>query len=83
LANKAAIKAMLINRIGDLLLLFGVSILYSTFESLSYIVIFPLTIYYYNEFFYFLGFYINIYVIACMFLFFGAMGKSAQLGLHV
>lgn len=83
LANKAALKAMFINRIGDLLLLFGISILYNIFNSFNYIIIFPLSLYFINDFFYFLGYYINVYTISCAFLFFGAMGKSAQLGLHV
>jgi NADH-quinone oxidoreductase subunit L len=83
LANKAAIKAMLVNRIGDLSLLLGLSILFFFFGSLKYSVIFSLVAYFFNTKIFFLGFYFDLINLICFFLFVGAMGKSAQLGLHI
>lgn len=81
-ANKAAIKAMLVNRVGDFALLLSIFTIYFIFNSLDYDVVFtlaPLA----------LGFKICIgsfqvpaLDFICFFLFLGAMGKSAQLGLH-
>ena len=48
LANKAAIKAMLVNRIGDLALLIGISIIFFNFLTLKYVVIFNLVNYFLN-----------------------------------
>jgi len=81
-ANKAAIKAMLINRIGDFALLLAIFILYSTFNSLDYDVIFNLVPLYINYTLNIGNFYFFIIDIICILLFLGAMGKSAQLGLH-
>lgn len=83
LANKAAIKAMLTNRIGDICLLISISIIFSVFASTKYNVIFSLLEYYTNLNIYIFGSYINTLSVAALFLFFGAMGKSAQLGLHI
>ena len=83
LANKAAIKAMLTNRIGDICLLISISIIFSLFSTSKYNVIFSLLGYYLNHDIYILGSYVNALNVAALFLFFGAMGKSAQLGLHI
>lgn len=83
LANKAAIKAMLVNRIGDLALLLGLSIIFFFFGSLKYSVVFSLVSYFLDMKFFFLGFYFDVINLICFFLFLGAMGKSAQLGLHI
>lgn len=81
-ANKAAIKAMLVNRVGDFFLLLGMFTIYIIFNSLDYDVVFsliPLAVDYYVV----IGTYqISIIDLICIFLFLGAMGKSAQLGLH-
>jgi proton-translocating NADH-quinone oxidoreductase chain L len=82
-ANKAAIKAMLINRIGDFFILLALFTIYYTFNSLDYVTVFNLSPFSRNyPLFSFNGFEIFIIDIICLFLFFGAMGKSAQLGLH-
>jgi NADH-ubiquinone oxidoreductase chain 5 len=81
-ANKAAIKAMLINRIGDFALLLAIFTLYFTYNSLDYDTVFSLVP---------LSVKTNVLVgnysipsidLICILLFIGAMGKSAQLGLH-
>lgn len=83
LANKAAIKAMLVNRIGDLALLIAMSILFYFFGTLKYAVIFALVPYFVDVNFYFILFNFKLLNVICFFLFIGAMGKSAQLGLHI
>jgi len=81
-ANKAAIKAMLVNRIGDFFILLAMFSIYYVFNSLDYDTVFSL-VPLMTEYQIILGG-INIPAIdlICILLFLGAMGKSAQLGLH-
>ncbi len=82
-ANKAAIKAMLVNRVGDFFLLLGMFTIYFVFKTLDYDVVFsliPLALDTNIEIFHVYQF--NAIDLICVFLFLGAMGKSAQLGLH-
>lgn len=81
-ANKAAIKAMLVNRVGDFFILLALFLLYSTCCSLDYDIVFPLAPYLVKYNFIFFGYEISSLNLICLFLFLGAMGKSAQLGLH-
>jgi len=81
-ANKAAIKAMLINRVGDFFLLLGIFTIYIVFNSLDYDIVFSLVPSVINQTFILGGHQINVVDLICVFLFLGAMGKSAQLGLH-
>lgn len=81
-ANKSAIKAMLLNRVGDFFLLLAIFLIFYCFETLDYFIIFA-TAENFNSFRCTIGC-IDFKVIdlICLFLLFGAMGKSAQLGLH-
>lgn len=81
-ANKAAIKAMIVNRIGDFGLSLGIFIIFINYKTVDYSTIFALTPFYVNEIFYFLNFEFDLLTIIGIFLFIGAIGKSAQLGLH-
>jgi NADH-ubiquinone oxidoreductase chain 5 len=81
-ANKAAIKAMLVNRVGDFFLLLGMFTIYQIFNSLDYDVVFSLTPFLSSETINLIFFDINGIDLICIFLFLGAMGKSAQFGLH-
>ena len=81
-ANKAAIKAMLVNRVGDFFLLLGMFSIYIVFNSLNYDVVFSLVPLALNEKINIGLYQINIIDLICIFLFLGAMGKSAQIGLH-
>jgi len=81
-ANKAAIKAMLVNRVGDFFILLAMFIIYSTCNTLDYSIVFSLSNYLINKEILFLSYRINLIDVVCLLLFFGAMGKSAQLGLH-
>jgi hypothetical protein len=81
-ANKAAIKAMLVNRVGDFFILFAIFSIYVVFNSLDYDVVFPLIPSILNYKIIFTIFEIPAVDLICILLFLGAMGKSAQLGLH-
>ena len=81
-ANKAAIKAMLVNRVGDFFLLLSLFTIYFFFNSLDYDVVFSLVPYILNYKIVIGIFEIPGLDLICFLLFLGAMGKSAQLGLH-
>lgn len=81
-ANKAAIKAMLVNKVGDVFILLGLFTITVVFNSLDYDIVFSLVpeVLSFNLF---IGsFELNVIDAICLFLFLGAMGKSAQFGLH-
>lgn len=84
-ANKAAIKAMIVNRIGDLGLSLGMFTIAYSFGSLEYSAIFSLTDYFENSYLYCDqagGQHFHTATVIGILLFIGAVGKSAQLGLH-
>jgi len=81
-ANKAAIKAMLVNRVGDFFLLLGMFTIYMNFGSLNYDIVFNSVHEVSNNISLFGIYEINSIDLICLFLFLGAMGKSAQIGLH-
>lgn len=85
-ANKAAIKAIIVNKIGDFgIICFLMSIYYYT-HSFDFSVIFPLIPFLinlqFNFTFLFFDFSINYISFLALMLFLGAIGKSAQLFLH-
>ncbi len=82
-ANKAAIKAMLVNRVGDFALLIALFSIATIFESLDYDVVFSNASQFINYKLIIKNFEVSVIDAICIFLFMGAMGKSAQLGLHV
>lgn len=81
-ANKAAIKAMIINRIGDFCLIIAILTLYVHFKSVDYATVAALAPFFKTQTVNFLNMDFNILSLVCIFLFLGAVGKSAQLGLH-
>lgn len=81
-ANKAAIKAMILNRIGDFGLVFGILAIFVNYKAVDYATVFSLTPLFVGTKINFLNFDFDLLNIICFFLFVGAMGKSAQLGLH-
>jgi len=81
-ANKAAIKAMVLNRIGDLGLVLGILSIFINYKAVDYSTVFSLTPLFENQTINFLNFNFNLLTLTCFFLFVGAIGKSAQLGLH-
>jgi len=74
---------MLVNRIGDLALLTAMAIILIVFGTLKYNIIFPIIQYYIDINYVFINFEFNLITLICFLLFIGAMGKSAQIGLHV
>ena len=81
-ANKAAIKAMILNRIGDFGLVIGILLLFVECRAVDYATVFAVTPIFTNKVCTFLSFDFDLISTICFFLFIGAIGKSAQLGLH-
>jgi NADH-quinone oxidoreductase subunit L len=82
-ACAAAIKAFIVNRIGDLAFAIGVALTFLTFGSIGFHTIFSHLAQHQTETYHLLGGTIRVYELICTLLFIGAMGKSAQLFLHV
>jgi NADH-quinone oxidoreductase subunit L len=81
-ANAAAIKAFVVNRVGDFGFLLGIFLLFVLFGSVSFDQIFPRAGELADRNFLFLGFEWHALTLTCLLLFMGAMGKSAQFLLH-
>ena len=81
-ASKASIKAMLVNRVGDFGLALGIMGLFSIFKTVSFPIVFATAPYYAETTFIFCNIEFNALSLICILLFIGAVGKSAQLGLH-
>lgn len=81
-ANQSAIKALIVNRIGDVGLSLGIFTIFWIFNSTDYSLIFTLTPLFESYYLTFLGIKIHGLTLVGIFLFIGAIGKSAQLGLH-
>jgi proton-translocating NADH-quinone oxidoreductase chain L len=82
-ANKAAIKAMLINRVSDLILLLGVLTIFYNIRSIEYFSTFAAISIVKDFKFIFCNYILSIIDVACILIFIGAMGKSAQIFLHL
>ena len=81
-ANAAAIKAFLVNRVGDFGLAIGIFLIFKYTGSLNFNEVFekiPLLL---DNDIDMLGFKAPLVDFICIFLFIGAMGKSAQIFLH-
>ena len=72
-ANAAAIKAFIVNRVGDLSFILGIAGLFLCFDSISFTEIFAKAALLKDK---------SSINLICLLLFIGAMGKSAQIGLH-
>lgn len=81
-ANKSAMKAIIINRVGDLGLCLSIILIFGFFGSTEFAVVFPLIYLYTFDSFFFLFSYVDILSAIVFLLFIGAVGKSAQIGLH-
>lgn len=82
-ANKSAIKAMVVNRLGDIGVVLAMLVIYDSFKTLDYGTVFALVPYFYNLDYQFLGASFNLLDLISLLLFIGVAGKSAQIGLHV
>ncbi len=81
-ANKAAIKAFIVNRVGDFGFAIGIFLIFVFFGTVNYNEVFQLVPEFSQKEINFLGFNSNLITLICLFLFVGAMGKSAQFFLH-
>ncbi len=81
-ANAAAIKAFLVNRIGDFGFALGIFLIFYLFGTVNYSEVFDLIPTIVDENLVFLGINVNAIDLICLLLFVGAMGKSAQILLH-
>jgi NADH-quinone oxidoreductase subunit L len=81
-ANSAAMKAFIVNRVGDFGYLLGIFGVFVLFGSAEFDVIFETAGDYADTTFNFLGMEVHALTTICLLLFMGAMGKSAQFMLH-
>ncbi len=81
-ANNAAIKAFIVNRVGDFGLAIGIFIIFLIFGTLDFDKIFQLVPQFTKVNLSIFGGEFNAITLICVFLFIGAMGKSAQFLLH-
>ncbi len=82
-ACAAAIKAFIVNRVGDLGFALGIALTFWTFHSVEFSTIFAAVPAHMNDVYHLFGTTWRAYEVIGVLLFIGAMGKSAQLGLHV
>jgi NADH-quinone oxidoreductase subunit L len=81
-ANAAAIKAFIVNRIGDFGFALGIFAVYTLFHTLEFDAVFAQAADQTGHMMRFLGWEVDALTVTCILLFIGAMGKSAQIGLH-
>ncbi|MEM7750272.1 MAG: NADH-quinone oxidoreductase subunit L, partial [Pseudomonadota bacterium] len=81
-ANSAAIKAFIVNRVGDFGFALGIFGLFAVFGSIQLDAIFAAAAGKSGQTMEFLGYQVDIMTCLCLLLFMGAMGKSAQFLLH-
>lgn len=81
-ANKAAMKAMIVNRVGDFGLALGVMAIFYVFKGVDFSTVFATAYQYSEQKILFFNYEIDQLTIICILLFIGAVGKSAQIGLH-
>ena len=81
-ANNAAIKAFIVNRIGDFGLAIAIFLIFFFYGTINFQEVFQSTSQFAEKEIVFFGFEANLITLICIFLFIGAMGKSAQFLLH-
>jgi NADH-quinone oxidoreductase subunit L len=82
-AGAAAIKAFIVNRVGDLGFALGIALVFVTFGSIEFATVFGAVGAHQDASYHVLGHTYRAYEVIGILLFIGAMGKSAQIGLHV
>lgn len=81
-ANRASIKAFLVNRVADAFFILGMCAIFVLFGSLNFSEVLPRAIEFRDQTSVFLGMEFHALTLIAVLLFIGAMGKSAQLFLH-
>ncbi|WP_341762113.1 NADH-quinone oxidoreductase subunit L [Candidatus Tisiphia endosymbiont of Thecophora atra] len=82
-ANKAAIKAFIVNRVGDFAFILGIITIIVYFGVVDFTSVFAKAKSLSNIQLSILGFKATVIDVVCLLLFLGCMGKSAQIGLHI
>lgn len=82
MANKAALKAMIMNRIADVFFVLGILMIFLFFRSSDFYVVFDLIRFLILESFTFFCFSFRVLDLIAFFLLVGALGKSAQIVFH-
>ena len=81
-ANSAAIKAFVVNRVGDFGLAIGIFLIFKYTGSINFVDVFKAIPTLLDKNISMLGIEASLISFICIFLFIGAMGKSAQIFLH-
>ena len=81
-ANSAAMKAFIVNRVGDFGFAIGIFLIFFYYGTVNYSEVFQQTPVLAQKEIIFLGMEFSLITLICIFLFIGAMGKSAQFLLH-
>ncbi|MEM7774016.1 MAG: NADH-quinone oxidoreductase subunit L [Pseudomonadota bacterium] len=81
-ANSAAIKAFVVNRVGDFGFALGIFGVFAVFQSVQFDAIFAAAPTMVDKTMAFAGYEVDVLTLLCLLLFMGAMGKSAQFLLH-
>ena len=81
-ANSAAIKAFIVNRVGDFGFAIGIFLIFLFFGTVNYNEVFTLTPQLIEKEIIIFGLEFNLITLICVMLFIGSMGKSAQILLH-
>jgi NADH:ubiquinone oxidoreductase subunit 5 (subunit L)/multisubunit Na+/H+ antiporter MnhA subunit len=74
---------MLVNRVGDVGLMLGICAAFLTFKTVDYAVIFAMQPVAVDKFISFFGLNFSSLNVISFLFFWGVLGKSAQLGLHI
>jgi NADH-quinone oxidoreductase subunit L len=81
-ANAAAIKAFIVNRVGDFGFVLGIFGVWFIFKTLDFDAVFAAAPSMVGKTMLFGSWHVDVLTCLCLLLFIGAMGKSAQIGLH-
>jgi NADH-quinone oxidoreductase subunit L len=74
---------MLVNRVGDVGLMLGICTAFLSFKTVDYAVMFAMEPLLINKTLSFFGFELSVLSVVSFLFFWGVLGKSAQLGLHI
>lgn len=75
-------KALIVNRVGDFGLSLGIFAIFFVFGAVDYSTVFATASDFARSTLIIAGLEFDVLTVICIFLFIGAVGKSAQIGLH-
>jgi NADH-quinone oxidoreductase subunit L len=82
-ANNAAVKAFIVNRVGDFAFIIGIVVMLIYASSIEFVPVFAQSQDLAKMTMTILGYEFIVLDVICLMLFIGCMGKSAQIGMHV